>query len=93
LVNKDNTKCASTTTIDNIDISKSPSNRRMHSTSDVGNDAEFKIEKEKGGKNWTVKVCMDSDIQIIGKAFVSSQTMGMEHQQNVHDEVVGPTKK
>ncbi len=81
LVNKDNTKCASTTTIGNIDVSKSPSNATMHSTSDIGNDTEFETEKEKEGKNWTVEVCMDLDIKIIGKAFVSSQTMGVESQK------------
>jgi len=40
-----------------------------------------------------VKVCMDLDIEIIGEAFVSSQTMGVECQQNVDDVVVGSTKK
>jgi len=93
LVNKDSTNCASTTTIANIDISKVQSNATTHSTSDVGNDTQMEIEKEKEGKNWTVKVCMDSDVEIIGEAFVSSQTIGVEWQQNVDDKVVLPTGK
>ena len=36
---------------------------------------------------------MDSDVEIIGEAFVSSQTIGVEWQQNVNDEVVQPTEK
>jgi len=54
-VNKDNMKCASTTTIGNIEVSQSPSNAttltNMHSTSAIGNDTESEREKEKEGKN------------------------------------------
>ena len=83
-------------TIGNIDVSNSPSNETnaaSQCTSDIGNDKEINIEKEKEGKNWTVKVHMDSDIELIGKAFVSSDTMGVDSKQNVHDETVKPTKK
>jgi len=83
-------------TIGNIDVSNSPSNETnaaLQCTSDIGNDKEINIEKEKEGKNWTVKVHMDLDIELIGKAFVSSDTMGVDSQQNVHNETVKPTKK
>ena len=59
---------------------------------DVGNDKEIDVEKEKEGKNCTVKVCMDSDVEIIGEAFVSDM-MGVDIQHNVHDETVKPNKK
>jgi len=36
---------------------------------------------------------MDSDVEIIGEAFVSSQTMGVEWQQIVDDVVMQPMKK
>jgi len=50
-------------------------------------------EKEMEGKNLTVKVCMDSDVKIIGKAFVSSDTIGVDSQCNIYSDTVKPTKK
>jgi len=35
---------------------------------------------------------MDLDVEIIGKAFVSDM-VGVDSQQNVHNETVKPTKK
>ena len=64
-----------------------------HSASAIGNDTEWEREKEKEHKNWIVNVCLDLDIKIIGEAFVSSLTMGVEWQQYVNNEVVAHTKK
>jgi len=96
-VHKDNVKFTSTTTNGNIEVMQSPPNAttstNMNSTSDVQNNTESEKEKEKEGMNWIVKVHLDSDIKIIGEAFVSSPAMGVEWQQLVNDEVVAITKK
>jgi len=97
VLHKDNVKCTSTTTNGNIEVSQSPPNAttltNMHTTSAVHNDTESKREKDKEGKNWIVKVCLDLDIKIIGEAFVSTPTLGVEWQQYVNDEVAAHTKK
>jgi len=97
LVNKDKDEM-----IKNINVMNPPSNTPSNKTNatataalqciDIGNDKEIDIEKEKEGKNCTVKVCMDSDVEIIGEAFVSDM-MGVDIQHNVHDETVKPNKK
>jgi len=82
-------------TIGNINVinSSETSATALQRTSDIGNDKEIDIEKEKEGKNLTVKVCMDLDVELIGKAFVSSDMMVVDSKQNVHDETVKSTKK
>jgi len=99
LVSKDNDKMIRNVNVMNPPLS-TPSNKTNATATaalqhiDIGNDKEIDVEKEKEkeGKNCTVKVCMDSDVEIIGKAFVSDM-MGVDIQQNVHDETVKPNKK
>jgi len=61
---------------------------------DVGDDKEIDVQKENEGKNYTVKVRLDSDVEIIGEAFVSSDTIAaVDVQHNDNDETVKPNGK
>jgi len=79
---KDNVEVATMTNV-NVELNKTSPHAttsllNRQSTSLVLNDTESEKETVKEGKNWIVKVCLDSDNEIIGKAFVSSPPIGVE---------------
>jgi len=71
-----------------------PLSSTIGSVSGISNETELEEEKECIGKKWIVKVCLGSDIKIVGKAFVSSLTINvsLEQHENVNDEDIAKSK-
>jgi len=91
-------ECISTTN-GNIELKQSsptattPSSCTLWSVNGVSNNTDIEKEKESQGKKWIVKVCLDSDIKIVGKALVISLTMGvLEWCENDNEENITTTQ-
>ena len=97
-VNKDKDEMNKTVNVTNA-LSNTSSNKTNATATaglqhmDVGDDKEIDVQKEKEGKNYTVKVRLDLDVEIIGEAFVSDTIVAADIQHNVNEEMVKPNAK